>query len=147
MTTKFLYSCVGGNLSKLLWEKFGDTKSVIRSRNSKDRQYNDQNKKKNNGRQNRGELGSPGRIGSSCSNSGTHCVAHVKHFVIRHEWGKGRIVIMTNRTYLWSYVTDNQVMVVMYWSIFWSDEFNLITRNHLLSSFLVSSNVLSRKSR
>ena len=40
-------SSVVGNLSTLLYEeKFEDTKEVIKSRQSKDRQYNGQQKKK-----------------------------------------------------------------------------------------------------
>ena len=43
---------------------------------------------------------------SSCSTSSTSHVTLVTNPVISHEWGKNWIVIMTNRTYLWSFVTQ-----------------------------------------
>ena len=72
-------------------EKFEDTKGVIRSRKSKDRQHNDQ-KKKNNLQyitkktkdwatrtplKTRDKLRCSGRVSSSCSISGTHRVTVV----------------------------------------------------------------------
>ena len=72
-------------------EKFEDTKGVIRSRKSKDRQHNDQ-KKKNNLQyitkktkdwatrtplKTRDKLRCSGRVSSSCSISGTHRITRV----------------------------------------------------------------------
>jgi hypothetical protein len=49
----------------------------------------------------RGELRCSGMVGSSCSICGTRCVTLVTNTVIRHEWGKDPIAIMTNGTDLW----------------------------------------------
>jgi hypothetical protein len=88
-----------------------------------------------------------GRISSSCSTSDTSRVNLVTNPVIRHERGKDREVF-TSGTYPWSFVTqifhngqpgrggDRKTF----------DDFNLTKRNPWFSSFLVSSNPLSRKS-
>ena len=56
---------------------------------------------------NRGELRCSGRVSSSCSTSSTLCVTVVTNPVINHEWGQDdRIVITTNWTYPWSFVTQ-----------------------------------------
>ena len=52
-----------------------------------------------------GDLRSPGRVGSSCSTSGTSCVNLVTNPVINHEWGKDGEVFTTSRTYPWSFGT------------------------------------------
>ena len=52
------------------------------------------------------ELMCSGRVGSSCSTSGTRRVDLVTNPVISHEWGKEREVFTTNRTFLWSFVTQ-----------------------------------------
>ena len=46
-----------------------------------------------------GELRSPGRVGSSCSTSGTRRVNLVTNPVISREWGKEREVFTTSGTY------------------------------------------------
>ena len=51
-----------------------------------------------------GELRCSGRVGSSCSSSGTRHVNLVTNPVISHEWGKDREVFTTSGTYLWSFV-------------------------------------------
>ena len=89
------------------------------------------------------------RVSSSCSISGTRRVAFVINPVNSHERGQDRIVITTRRTYRWSFVTDvSQWLTKLSWrpKNFRSDDFNLSTRNPWFSSFLVSSNSLSRKS-
>ena len=89
------------------------------------------------------------RVSSSCSISGTRRVAFVINPVNSHERGHDRIVITTRRTYRWSFVTDvSQWLTKLSWrpKNFRSDDFNLSTRNPWFSSFLVSSNSLSRKS-
>jgi hypothetical protein len=53
-----------------------------------------------------GELGCPGRVGISCSTSGTRRVNLVTNPVIDHEWGKDREVFMTSGTYPLSFVTQ-----------------------------------------
>ena len=123
----FSSSCNGEKLRKLkirfqlalMYEEFEDTKGVIKIRLSKkNRQYNGQQKKykrTNNDLQNHthntkdrvtrtplktgGELGSSGRISSSCSTSGTRRVNLVINPVISHEWGKDREVLTTSGTY------------------------------------------------
>ena len=72
-----------------------------------------------------GELGCSGRVGSSCSTSGTRRVNLVTHPVISREWGKDRGVLMTSGKYPWSFMTQifhsvNQVMVATV--KFWSDD-------------------------
>ena len=89
------------------------------------------------------------RVSSSCSISGTRRVAFVINPVNSHERGQDRIVITTRRTYRWSFVTDvSQWLTKLSWrpKNFRSDDFNLSTGNPWFSSFLVSSNSLSRKS-
>jgi hypothetical protein len=61
------------------------------------------------------ELGCSGRVGSSCSTSGTRCVNLVTNPLISHEWGKDREVFTTSGTYPWSFVTQ----------IFHNDQFSL----------------------
>jgi len=46
-----------------------------------------------------GELRCSGRVGNSCSTSGTHRVNLVTNPVINHEWGKDRDVFTTSGTY------------------------------------------------
>jgi hypothetical protein len=53
-----------------------------------------------------GELGCSGRVGISCSTSGTRRVNLVTNPVIDHEWGKDREVFMTSGTYPLSFVTQ-----------------------------------------
>jgi hypothetical protein len=52
------------------------------------------------------ELGCSGRVGSSYSTSGTCCVTIITNPVIGHEWGKNWIVITSNGTCLWSFMTQ-----------------------------------------
>ena len=51
---------------------------------------------------NKAELGCSGRVGSSCSTSGTRRVNLVTNPVISHEWGKNREVLTTSGTYPWT---------------------------------------------
>jgi hypothetical protein len=51
-----------------------------------------------------GELRCSGRVGSSCSISGTCRVTLATNLVISHEWGKERKVFMTSGTYMWSLI-------------------------------------------
>ena len=53
-----------------------------------------------------GELRCSGRVGSSCSTSGTRRVNLVTNPVISREWGKDREVFTTSGTYPWSFVTQ-----------------------------------------
>jgi len=61
------------------------------------------------------KIWSPGRVGNSCSASGTRCVIVVRYTVINHQWGKDGIAItMTNGTYLlWYSVMVNQVKTIL----------------------------------
>ena len=54
---------------------------------------------------NMGELRCSRRVNSSCSTCGTRRVTLVTNMVTSHEWEKYRIVITTNETYQWSFVT------------------------------------------
>jgi hypothetical protein len=45
-------------------------------------------------------------VSSSCSTSDTHRVTLATHPVISHKWGKDGILITTNGTYSWSFVTQ-----------------------------------------
>jgi hypothetical protein len=92
-----------------------------------------------------GELMCSGRVSSSCSTGGTRRVNLVTNPVKSHEWGNDREVLTTSGTYPWSFVTQ----------IFHSDQpshdsesadFNLTNWKPWFSSFLVSSNPLSKKS-
>ena len=87
-----------------------------------------------------GELRCSGRLSSSCSTSGTRRVNIVTNPVIRHEWGKDRVVFTTGGTCPWSFVTQ------IFHSGKPSHDFSLNKRNPWFSSFLVSSSPLSRKS-
>jgi hypothetical protein len=53
-----------------------------------------------------GELMCSGRVGSSCSTSGTRRVNLVTNTVISREWGKNRELFTTSGTYPWSFVTQ-----------------------------------------
>ena len=53
-----------------------------------------------------GDLRCSGRVGSSCSTSGTRRVNLVTKPVISREWGKDREVFTTSGTYPWSFVTQ-----------------------------------------
>jgi hypothetical protein len=53
-----------------------------------------------------GELRCSGRVGSSCSTSGTRRVNLVTNPVMNREWGKDREVFTTSGTYPWSFVTQ-----------------------------------------
>jgi hypothetical protein len=53
-----------------------------------------------------GELRCSGRVGSSCSTSGTRRVNLVTNPVISREWGKDWEVFTTSGTYPWSFVTQ-----------------------------------------
>jgi hypothetical protein len=102
--------------------KFEDTKWIIRSdKSKKDIKYNGK-KKKDNDLQNltpktkdratrtslkpAGERRYSGRVSSSCSTSGTRRFNLVTNPDISHKRGKDRIVIITNRTCPWSFVTQ-----------------------------------------
>ena len=107
------------------FEEFEDNKEVIRIRKSKkNRKHNGQEKKykrtttiytKHTHKtkdwvtrtllKTGGELRCSGRVGSSCSTSGTRRVNQVTNSVISHEWGKDREVFTTNGTYPWPFVT------------------------------------------
>ena len=114
-------------------KRIENAKAIFRSRKSrKDRQYNGQRKKD---KRTENDLQStiqktidqtplkPGgeplcswRVKSSCSTCGTCRVTLVTYPVICHEWGKDWIVITTNGTYTWPFVTQilvtvNKVMV------------------------------------
>jgi hypothetical protein len=52
------------------------------------------------------ELRCSGRLGSSCSNSGTRRVILATSLVISHEWRKNREVFTTSGKYSWSFVTQ-----------------------------------------
>jgi hypothetical protein len=54
----------------------------------------------------RGEVRWSGRVGSSCSTSGTHRVNLVTNPVTSYEWGKDREVFTTSGTYPLSFVTQ-----------------------------------------
>jgi len=54
----------------------------------------------------RGELRCSGRVGSSCSTSGTRRVTLITNVVISHERGKDRKVLTTSGPYSWSFVTQ-----------------------------------------
>ena len=101
------------------------TNDVIRSRKPEDRKYNSQNKNdkgthsdlQNTTLKTRdwdtcpllitaGELRYSGRVSSSCSTSATRRVTLVTNPSISHEWGKDRIVIMTNGSNPWSFVCE-----------------------------------------
>ena len=102
-----------------------DTKEIMRSRKlKKDIQHNGQqekDKKDNNGLQNitqknkdrttwtplktGWELMCSDRVSSSFPKCGTHRVTLLTKPVISHQWGKERVVMMTNWTYLSSVVT------------------------------------------
>ena len=100
---------------------FEDTKGVTRGIKSKDMQCNDQKTKDQtttNDLQNTTqktkhwetlisgcELMRWG-IGHFCSMCGTCRVSLATNLVVSHEWGKNRIMIMTNGTYPWSSVTQ-----------------------------------------
>jgi hypothetical protein len=76
-----------------------------------------------------GELRCSGRIGSSCSTSGTCHVNLLTHPVISREWGKDREVFATSGTEPWSLVTqiflndqpshggDRNIFEVMTWTL------------------------------
>ena len=49
------------------------------------------------------------RISSFCSTCGTRRVTLVTHPLIRHGWGKDRVVNTTNGTYPWSFVTHGHL--------------------------------------
>jgi len=84
------------------------------------------------------------RVNSSCSTNGT---CHVQNPVIRNERGKQvRLGLRQNGTCPWS--SETQIVRNGYQSQDGdSHDFNLITRNHWFSSFLVCSNTLSRNYR
>jgi hypothetical protein len=46
------------------------------------------------------------RVSSSCSTNGTHHATVVTKTLKSHEWEKERIVITTNGTFVWSFVTQ-----------------------------------------
>jgi hypothetical protein len=54
-----------------------------------------------------GEVMCSGRVTNSFYSSDTHCVILVANPMVSHESGKEGVVITTNRTYPWSFVTDN----------------------------------------
>ena len=53
-----------------------------------------------------GELRCSGRVGNSCSTSGTRRVNLVTNPMISHEWGKDLEIFTTSGTYLWSFLTQ-----------------------------------------
>ena len=85
--------------------------------NQKDRQYNDRKKKEKKGKKRRSndiqnttqkagdELRCSRRVSSSCSSRRTRRVTLVANPMISHEKGTDGIVITTNGTYPWSFVT------------------------------------------
>ena len=106
-----------------LQKEFEDTKGVIRIRKSKTNRHHNGQKKKDKPRftkhthktkdwatrtqlKTRGELRSSGRVGNSCSTSGTCHVNLITNPVISHEWGKDWKVLTTSGTYPWSFVTQ-----------------------------------------
>ena len=54
-----------------------------------------------------------GRVSCSCSTSGIRHGTLVSNQVMRHEWGKDRIVITTNETYPWSFVINKMIIYGM----------------------------------
>jgi hypothetical protein len=90
------------------------------------------------------------RITSSCCTSDTDHVNLVTNPVISHEWRQDREVFSTSWTYSWSFVIqifhNGQPIYGDDRKDFRSDDFNLTNRNPWISSFLVISNPLSRKS-
>jgi hypothetical protein len=148
--------CVKLHVFKLLvpcchihWEEFEDTKGVIRIRTSKKEQITQWPKEKvqkNTQRSTKHTHKTKDRVRCSWSTRVTRRVNLVTNPVINHECGKDREVLMTSGTYPWSFVTqifhsgqpshggDRKTFEVM------------TTRNPWFSSFLVSSNPLSRKS-
>ena len=97
-----------------------------------------------------GEFRCSGKVGISCSTNSTRRVNLVTNPVISHEWGKEEEVFTTNGIYPWSFVTqishngqpchggDRKISKC---------NFNLTNMNPWFSSFLVSSNPISRISR
>jgi len=90
-------------------------KGEIRRRKSKkDKQYNDQEKKakgqtiiyKTLQRKLQIVKWWFGRVSSSCSTNGSRRVTLATNSVICHEWGEDRVVITTNGTYSWLFVTQ-----------------------------------------
>ena len=79
-----------------------------------------------------------GRVISSCSTRVICRVTLVTNPVFRHEWWKDREELATSGTYLWSFVTE------ICRNGLHSDYFNLTKGNPWCSSFLVTSNPLSR---
>jgi hypothetical protein len=57
-------------------------------------------------RNSQGKLGCSGRVDSSWSTSSTRRVTIIKHPVVSHDRGNGWIVITTNDTYPWAFVTQ-----------------------------------------
>ena len=107
----FLEPCVPFNIhlmvnafGYLLYETFEDTREVIRSRKSKTTRGNLRNTtQKTRDWTTRSPLETGGELSII---SGTRRVTPVTNPVINYEWGKDRIVITTNETYLWSFVTQ-----------------------------------------
>lgn len=79
-------------------------------------------------------------LSSSCSTIGAHRVTLVKIPMINYE--KDRIVITTNRIFMWSYAIrlTRTLHSGPWWPPcnFWNDIFHLTTRDHWFSGFLVS---------
>ena len=119
--------------------------------NQKDRQYNDRkknDKKRSNDLQSTtqkagDELRCSRRLSSSCSSRRTRRVTPVANPMISHEKGTDGIVITTNGTYPWSFVTQlfrNGKSCHGDWL-----QLNLY-RKHWFRRFLVDSIPLSKKS-
>ena len=123
------------NTNDLIYEKFEETKGVIRSRKSKKvRKYHGQKRKdkeRNNGphdtqqktkdcvtwtplKTTRGELIWSRIVSSSCSNNDTCWITLVTIPMISHEWGKDRIMSTTNGTYPKSFVTHLTALLMYY---------------------------------
>ena len=94
-------------------EEFEDTKGATRNcKSKKERQYNGQNDKKQSTKHHtenqRSKITNPtktgvelrysGRIGSSCTTSGTRRITQATKSVISHEWGKEREMLTTSET-------------------------------------------------
>jgi hypothetical protein len=111
----------------LFEEMFEDTKGVIRNRSVTDnvmaKRKKDKHDRKYTTRKGFRKTRTPlttgvecmlsGRVGSSCSTRGTNHVTLVTNPVTSHEWGKDHIMITTNWTYPWSYVTQILQLIIV----------------------------------
>jgi hypothetical protein len=111
--------CVVCSFIKRVWRyQMGESESVIRRRTDNTMAKRKRTKRINNNLQNTkvratwtslktgSELGCSGRVGSSCSISGTRRITLATNTVINHEWGTDKEVLTTNGTYALSFVTQ-----------------------------------------